>query len=72
MPAGVVAPAGIDPELWKVILAANRTEVLAALRGYQAELGRAADALAAGEDDQVAALLEKGRAYRAGLRVPSP
>ena len=64
--------AGSDPELWKVILAANRTEVLAALRGYQAELGRAADALAAGEDDQVAALLEKGRAYRAGLRVPSP
>jgi prephenate dehydrogenase len=62
--------AGSDPGLWKVILAANRAEVLAALRGYQAELSRAADALAAGNDDQVAALFERGRAYRAGMRPP--
>ena len=62
--------AGSDPALWQVILAANRAEVLAALRGFQAELGRAADALAAGDDGKVAAMFEQGRTYRAGMRPP--
>jgi prephenate dehydrogenase len=59
--------AGSDPALWQPILAANRPEVLAALRGLQQELARCEAALAAGDFAAVAALMARGRDYRGTL-----
>lgn len=64
--------AASDPALWREILASNRTEVLAALRAYRAELDVFVKALESGDDGAVAARMELGRAYRAGMRPPPP
>ena len=66
------AGAGSDPALWREILASNRTEVLAALRSYRNELDCFVRALETHDDEEVAARLERGRAYRAGMRPPPP
>jgi prephenate dehydrogenase len=60
--------AGSSPELWRTILDQNRSEVLSALQGYQAELARLEKALAEKDWNTVVALLEKGRDYRQGIR----
>ena len=64
--------AASDPALWREILASNRSEVLAALRAYRAELDHFVNALESGDDNAVAARLERGRTYRAGFRPPPP
>ena len=64
--------AASDPTLWREILASNRTEVLAALCAYRAELDVFVQALESGEDATVAARMERGRVYRAGMRPPPP
>lgn len=64
--------AASDPALWREILASNRTEVLAALRAYRVELDVFVKALESGDDATVAARMERGRAYRAGMRPPPP
>ncbi len=64
--------AASDPALWREILASNRTEVLAALRAYRAELDGFVKALESGDDATVAGRMERGRAYRAGVRPPPP
>jgi prephenate dehydrogenase len=63
--------AGSDPELWRTILAQNRPEVLAALDTYLSELQGLRAALAGGDLAAVSAVLERGRAYRAGI-PPAP
>jgi len=61
--------AGSDPQLWKSILTSNQAPVLAALRGLQAELAKCEQALAAGDWDEVAALMSRGKAYRDGFKA---
>lgn len=56
--------AGSDPELWRPILQGNQREVLAALRGFQAELAGLERAVAGGDWDAVAALMARGKKYR--------
>jgi prephenate dehydrogenase len=63
--------AASDPKLWRAILEENRDEVLRALRGFQDELQGFQAALANRDYVEVAALLERGRAYREKFR-PSP
>ncbi len=63
--------AGSDPELWRTILAQNQPEVLAALDTYLSELQGLRAALAGGDLAAVTAVLERGRAYRAGV-PPAP
>ena len=63
--------AGSDPELWRTILAQNRAEVLAALDVYLAELQGFRAALARDDLPAVTAVLQRGRAYRAGV-PPAP
>jgi len=63
--------AGSDPGLWRTILAQNRAEVLAALDLYLRELQGARAALAGDDLTAVTELLERGRAYRAGV-APAP
>ena len=63
--------AGSDPELWRTILAQNRTEVLAALDFYLGELQGLRAALAEGDLAAVTEVLQRGRAYRAGI-PPAP
>jgi prephenate dehydrogenase len=60
--------AGGNPDLWRTILDQNRTEVLAALQGYQAELAKLEKALADKDWNAVVATLGKGRDYRRGVR----
>lgn len=59
--------AGSDPALWQTILAANRAEVLGAVRGLQQELARCEAALSAGDFAAISALMARGRDYRATL-----
>jgi cyclohexadieny/prephenate dehydrogenase len=63
--------AGSDPKLWKTILEENRDEVLRALRNFQDDLQGLQAALANRDYIEVAARLERGRAYRDKFR-PSP
>jgi prephenate dehydrogenase len=63
--------AGSDPELWRTILAQNRTEMLAALDLYLGELQGLRAALAEGDLAAVTEVLQRGRAYRAGI-PPAP
>jgi cyclohexadieny/prephenate dehydrogenase len=63
--------AASDPKLWKTILEENRDEVLRALRGFQDELQELQAALANRDYIEVAARLERGRAYRDKFR-PAP
>jgi prephenate dehydrogenase len=60
--------AGSDAALWRSILELNRDEVLRALRGLQDELEQFQAALANNDGLAVKALLERARAYRAGLK----
>jgi prephenate dehydrogenase len=59
--------AASDPELWRTIYTANRTEVLSALRGWRAEVAEAERALEAGDFNTVAALMARGRDFRKKL-----
>jgi prephenate dehydrogenase len=61
--------AGSDAELWRGILELNRDEVLRAVRGLQDELQHLSSALANGDFLTVKSILERGRAYRAGLKT---
>jgi prephenate dehydrogenase len=63
--------AASDPKLWKTILQENRDEVLRALRDFQDELQGLQAALANRDYVEVAARLERGRAYRDKFR-PAP
>jgi prephenate dehydrogenase len=63
--------AASDPKLWRTILEENRDEVLRALRHFQDELQGLQAALANRDFIEVAARLERGRAYREQFR-PSP
>ena len=63
--------AASDPKLWKTILEENRDEVLRALRGFQDDLQGMQAALANRDYIEVAARLERGRAYRDKFR-PAP
>ncbi|HXN36074.1 MAG TPA: prephenate dehydrogenase/arogenate dehydrogenase family protein [Opitutaceae bacterium] len=63
--------AASDPKLWKAILEENRDEVVRALRHFQDELQGLQAALANRDFIEVAARLERGRAYRDRFR-PSP
>jgi prephenate dehydrogenase len=63
--------AASDPQLWRSILEQNRDEVLRALRQFQEELHGFQIALANRDYIEVAARLERGRAYRDQFR-PAP
>jgi prephenate dehydrogenase len=63
--------AGSDPKLWRTILEQNRDEVLRALRSFQDELQGMQAALANRDYVEVAARMERGRAYREKFR-PAP
>jgi cyclohexadieny/prephenate dehydrogenase len=63
--------AGSDAKLWTAILEDNRDEVLRALRGFQDDLQGLQAALANRDFVEVAARLERGRAYRDKFR-PAP
>jgi cyclohexadieny/prephenate dehydrogenase len=63
--------ASSDPRLWRTILEENRDEVLRALRDFQDDLQGLQAALANRDFIEVAARLERGRAYRDKFR-PSP
>jgi prephenate dehydrogenase len=60
-----------DPGLWREILASNREEVLRALRRLQDDLEVVHATLANRDDFALAALLERGQAFRDTLR-PEP
>lgn len=63
--------AGSDPALWRTILEQNRDEVLRALAGFEDELHGFRTALQNRDWHEVTARLEKGRAYRSGIRPAS-
>jgi len=63
--------AGSDPQLWRSILEYNRDEVLRALRQFQDELHGLQVSLANRDYIDVAARLERGKAYRDQFR-PHP
>jgi prephenate dehydrogenase len=63
--------AGSDPQLWRSILEQNRDEVLRALRQFEDELHGLQMALANRDFIEVAARLERGKAYRDQFR-PHP
>lgn len=63
--------AGSDAHLWRSILEQNRDEVLRALRAFQEELHGFQVALANRDFIEVAARLERGKAYRDQFR-PAP
>jgi prephenate dehydrogenase len=60
--------AGSSPELWRTILDQNRSEVLTALQGYQAELAKLEKALSEKDWNTVTAVLTRGKEYRQGVR----
>jgi len=60
--------AASDPQLWRTILEQNRDELLRALRQYQDELHAFQIALANRDYVDVAARLERGKAYRDQFR----
>jgi prephenate dehydrogenase len=61
--------AGSDPQLWRSILEQNRDEVLRALRQFEDELHEFQIALANRDYVEVAARLERGKAYRDQFRL---
>jgi cyclohexadieny/prephenate dehydrogenase len=63
--------AGSDAKLWRSILEENRDEVLRALRAFQDDLQGFQAALSNRDYAEVAARLERGKAYRDRFR-PSP
>ena len=62
--------AGSDPQLWRSILEQNRDEILRALRKFQDELHGFQIALSNRDYIEVAARLERGKAYRDQFRPP--
>lgn len=60
--------AGSDPQLWRSILEHNRDEVLRALRQFSEELHHFQIALANRDYVEVAARMERGKAYRDQFR----
>lgn len=62
--------AGSDPQLWRSILEQNRDEVLRALRQFEDELHGLQIALANRDYVEVAARIERGKAYRDLFRPP--
>ena len=62
--------AGSDAQLWRSILEQNRDEVLRALRQFEEELHQFQIALANRDYVEVAARLERGKAYRDQFRPP--
>lgn len=62
--------AGSDPQLWRSILEQNRDEVLRALRQFEDELHQFQIALANRDYLDVAARIERGKAYRDQFRPP--
>ncbi len=63
--------AGSDPQLWRTILEQNRDEVLRALRGFEDELHAFQVALSNRDYVEIAARMERGKAYRDQFR-PRP
>ncbi|MDP3073479.1 MAG: prephenate dehydrogenase/arogenate dehydrogenase family protein [Opitutaceae bacterium] len=63
--------AGSDPHLWRTILEQNRDEVLRALRGFEEELHAFQIALSNRDYVEIAARMERGKAYRDQFR-PRP
>ncbi len=63
--------AGSDPHLWRTILDQNRDEVLRALRGFEDELHAFQVALSNRDYVEIAARMERGKAYRDQFR-PRP
>jgi prephenate dehydrogenase len=53
--------AGGDPELWRAIFAANRQEVLDALKRFERWTGELRENLALGNDDRVLRILERAQ-----------
>jgi prephenate dehydrogenase len=62
--------AASDPQLWRSILEQNRDEVLRALRAFEEELHGFQIALSNRDYIEVAARLERGKAYRDQFRPP--
>lgn len=62
--------ASSDPHLWRSILEQNRDEVLRALRQFQEELHGFQIALANRDYVEIAARIERGKAYRDQFRPP--
>ena len=60
--------AGSDPHLWRTILEQNRDEVLRALREFEEELHQFQAALSNRDYIEVAARMERGKAYRDQFR----
>jgi prephenate dehydrogenase len=60
--------AGSDPELWRTILDQNRSEVLTAVQGFQAELARLEKALVDKDWNTVVKTMARGKEYRRGIR----
>lgn len=60
--------ASSDPKIWRAILEQNRDEVLRALREFQDELHTFQSALANRDYVEIAARLERGKAYRDRFR----
>jgi len=60
--------AGSDPQIWRAILEQNRDEVLRALSGFEDELHSLRTALAKRDYVEVAARIERGKAYRDQFR----
>ena len=60
--------AGSDPQLWRAILEQNRDEVLRALREFEEELHQFQVALSNRDYIEVAARMERGKAYRDQFR----
>lgn len=60
--------AGSDPQIWRAILEQNRDEVLRALSGFEDELHGLRTALANRDYTEVAARIERGKAYRDQFR----
>jgi cyclohexadieny/prephenate dehydrogenase len=60
--------AGSDPQIWRSILEQNRDEVLRALRDFEDQLHQFQIALANRDYVDVAARLERGKAYRDQFR----
>ena len=60
--------AASDPQIWRAILEQNRDEVLRALSGFEDELHGLRTALANRDYVEVAARIERGKAYRDQFR----
>ncbi len=60
--------AGSDPQIWRAILEQNRDEVLRALSGFEDELHGLRTALSNRDYVEIAARIERGKAYRDQFR----